>query len=297
MRRTLPLALTLVLVGCKGPNDTRRGDTTEPARDSARATGSLGDPQLLVLASTINSSEIGSAQTAMPKLGDATVRAFAQRMIAEHAAMDSALTVGLPVKKEQAAQPPPQFATLRAASGALGATLATMPAGPAYDRAFVAMQVSAHAMALDSLTLWSQAARDGSLKDALQGGIGRVKVHLEQARALQTALGGTATDTAPPPPPDTSQQRVESVQGNVEKSRVTDTTSTRPKPAGAPATTPPPKGVRPQDAAPITPKTPVSQPPQPPPPAQTGPASARQPAPRPPAPKPDTTRPATTKRP
>jgi putative membrane protein len=257
MRRTLLLAATLVLVGCRGPSDTRRGDTTTPARDTASATGPLQDPQILVLASTINASEIGSAQTALPKLGDRSVRAFAEQMIAEHVAMDSALTVGLPVKKEQATRPPPQFVTMRAASAAQGAMLATMPARPAYDRAFVAVQVSAHTMAVDSLTLWSQAARDGSLRDALRETVGRVQVHLARARALQTALGGTATDTAPPPPPDTSQQRVEDVQGNVEKSRVTDTTSTLPRPAGAPPQTPAPRGVRPQDAAPITPAAPA----------------------------------------
>jgi len=271
MLRTLTLALALVLVGCKGPDDTRRGDTTEPARDSARAAGSLADAQIVVLASQINQSEIGAAQGALTKLGDRSVRAFAQQLAAEHSMMDSAFTVGLPVKKEEATRPPPQWTTMRAAAAHEGAVLNSMPAGPAYDRVFVAMQVTDHMTALDSLTLWSQAARDDSLKRAMQGAIGRVKVHLERARALQLALGGTATDVAPPPPPDTSQQKVEDVQGNVEKSRVTDTTATFPRPAGVPATTPPPKGVRPQDAAPITPKTPVNQPPAPPPPAGTGP--------------------------
>ena len=276
MQRTLRLAAALALAACKGPDDTRRGDTTAPARDTARATGSLQDPQILVLASTLNASEIGSAQAALPKLGDRSVRAFAERMIAEHVAMDSALTVGLPVKKEQAAQPPPQWVTLRAASAAQGAMLATMPSGPAYDRTFVAVQVSAHTMALDSLTLWSGAARDGALQDALRQAVGRVQVHLERARGLVTALGGTATDTAPPPPPDTSHQNVEDVQGNVERSRVTDTTSTLPRPAGAPPPTPAPRGVRPQDAAPITPAAPSRTP--------AGRPDTTKAAPRPPAP-------------
>jgi putative membrane protein len=233
----LTLLTAVALTACKGPDDSRRGDTTAAARDTARATGALADAQLLVLASQIDGAEIGAAQAALPKLGDRRVRAFAEQMIAEHAAMDSALSVGLPVKKDSATRPPAQWATMRAANAAMGATLATMPAGGAFDRVYVASQVSAHAQALDSLTLWSGAARDGALRDALTRGIGAVKVHLERARALQVALGGGAADTSPPPPPDTSQQRVEQVRGNVEKSRQTDTSSTRPRPAPTP---PPP---------------------------------------------------------
>lgn len=256
MQRTSMLVAALLLVSCKGPDDSRRGDTTAPARDTAGATGALTDPQILVLASQVDASEIGAAQGALAKLGDRAVRAFAEQMIAEHVAMDSARSVELPVKKEQARRPPPQWSTMRAASAAHGALLMTMPAGPAYDRAFVAVQVAAHAQALDSLTLWSGAARDGAVQDALAQTVGRVKVHLERARALQAALGGTAAEAPPPPPPDTSQQRVEDVQGNVEKTRVTDTTSTRPRSQAAPPPTPAPKGVRPQDAAPVTPKKP-----------------------------------------
>lgn len=200
--RAMVAALGMAMVAAVAACD--RG--SEPGADTmAVATAHLGtqtlnDAQIATLALHLHGAEIGAARAAEPKLTDARTRAFAQAMLAEHAAMDSALRL-LPLRRDTMSQPPAQYATLQAGTHAQSALLVSMPAGRAFDHAYAASQVAMHAQALDSLRRWRSVTRDGGLAAALEGTIPRVEAHLEQARALQGALGGAADSGAGGAPP------------------------------------------------------------------------------------------------
>ncbi|MGZ8375667.1 MAG: DUF4142 domain-containing protein [Gemmatirosa sp.] len=231
MRRSLALVaavtLTAFTTACGRDAGTTPADTTRAAAGdtSQLAGGPLSDRGVVTLMTHVNVSEVGAAQGAMPKLGDPTVRAFAQRMIADHGALDSALKA-LPVNETPAPYPPSQFVTLQAASRQVSSVLGVMPAGPAFDRAYVASQVADHAQALDSLQQWRGAVRDPALRTALDGAMAKVQEHLGLARAIQDALGGGVDSSGSPMPvPRLTPSAINQAAGSLDR-RPPDTTVT-----------------------------------------------------------------------
>ena len=222
--RRLPVSATILCVlaaACQRgdgavPADTNRaavGDT------SAVANGPMTERGVLTLMSQVNGSEIGGAQGVLPKLGDPTVRTYAQRMMADHGAMDSALKA-LPLNDTPLPIPPAQFITMHAGATQVSGVLAAMPAGPALDRAYVASQVAGHAQAMDSLRHWSGAVRDGGLRTALDGALAKVQEHLDAARAIQAALGGGVDSAGSPrPAPQLVPREVEQAPGTLDRQR------------------------------------------------------------------------------
>ena len=147
------------------------------------------------------------------------MRGFAQKMITEHGALDSAIKA-LPVNETPMPFPPAQFITMHAASTHLGAVLSAMPAGPALDRAYVASQVADHALALDSLQHWRGAVRDGSLRTALDGAMAKVQEHLNGARSIQAALGGGVDSSGSPwPAPRLAPTEIRQAPGTLDQQR------------------------------------------------------------------------------
>ena len=235
----VPLALMLALVGasvaCRNDAaDRARGDTSLAARpDSGHGGAALSDPQVVTLVSAINGAEVGAANGALPKLGRADVRAYAQQMVKDHAAMDSSIKA-LSAHGEPMPVPPPQVPTMQAAAKAQGDLLFAMTAGPAFDRAYVASQVADHRMALDSLQRWRQVARDDALRRALDAAMQKVGAHLEQAQSLQRTLGGggSASEMTPPPASTLGPTQVEKPGGRIGTQKPDTTvrpTPTRPR--------------------------------------------------------------------
>ena len=195
----LCLATTVTIAACRAEEAGVRGDTTAVLHaDSASAT-SLSAPQVVTLVSGLDAAEIGAANAALPRLGSRLTQAFAQAMIKEHGVMDSTIKA-LPAHGEPMPVPPPQVATMQAASKAQGDLLGAMTPGPAFDRAYIASQVADHQMALDSLTRWRQVVTDAALAAALDQGLTKVRAHLAQARSIQSALGGGDTTGMTPSP-------------------------------------------------------------------------------------------------
>ncbi|GLC23908.1 DUF4142 domain-containing protein [Roseisolibacter agri] len=203
MRRTTVLAAILATTsaacgpaGRDVPADTNRAAVGDTA---AVAGGPLTERGVLTLMSALNGAEIGAAKGVMSRIGDPTVRRYAQAMVADHGAMDSAVKA-LPLNDTPLPVPPAQFITMHAASSHLSAVLGAMPAGPALDRAYVASQVADHSQAMDSLRHWRGAVRDGGLRTALDGALAKVQEHLDEARAIQSALGGGVDSAGSPRP-------------------------------------------------------------------------------------------------
>jgi putative membrane protein len=191
-----------LLAACGGEPKARyaaQGDTGD--------TPALTDAGIVTMVEHVNLSEVGAAKAAFPKLQNAEVRGFAERMIREHAAMNASLD-RLPVKGDTARFPPPQFATLQAVAQSQLAQLNLMLAGPAFDRNYMALQVLQHSQALDSLRQWYRAARNPELRGAIEAALPRVRAHQQSAEALVARLGGGLDPgVVAPPPPDTSWAR------------------------------------------------------------------------------------------
>ncbi|MDB4948346.1 MAG: hypothetical protein JWM27_995 [Gemmatimonadetes bacterium] len=256
------LLLAGMAAGCNGggrsSDDQQAGTTGDAAHTTAQtAIGApLTDPGIALLVGQIHSSEIGAAQAAMGKLQDARVRELATAMIAEHEALRAELEA-LRVKASQAPQPPPQWSTMDAVSKSNAQLLALMPAGPAFDRTYVTLQVVAYSTALDSLRVWQGLATDADLKACVGGAIPKVQTHLERARTLLGALGGGSEAAAVlPPPPDTAWYK----GGGAAPVPPGPKSNAEPLVGDNPAVTPPPAKPQPPAAALRHPALPRKQP-------------------------------------
>mgnify|MGYP002336463379 CR=1 FL=1 len=222
------LAILLVTLACRAEKGGVRGDTTAALQpDTANAT-SLSDPQVVTLVAAINNAEVGAAMNALPKLGSRLTQAFAQSMVKEHGVMDSTIKA-LPAHGEPMPIPPPQVATMLAASKATGDLLGAMTPGTDFDRAYIASQVADHQMALDSLSRWRQVVRDDALAAAIDQGMTRVRAHLAQARSIQSALGGGDTTGMTPSPALLKDPAVEKPGGQFGTQKPDTTVSDAPR--------------------------------------------------------------------
>lgn len=204
---TLAVVLTASLLSACGGGEEPRVEITRP-EDEERDTlarAPLTDAGIYLLVSLVNGSEIGAAQVAVPKLWNPEVRAYAEMLLADHTAMSrAAAPLVAALKVDSARMPPQQYGPMQEVSQSQAGTINRMPTGPSYDSAFVALQVQAHAMALDSLRRWGQAARFPGLQSAIAAALPRVQAHLDRARALQARLVAVrGSYPVAPPPPDT----------------------------------------------------------------------------------------------
>lgn len=199
MRRAPLLACTLAILatlgGCRADGGSPQAERPNTVNTDPAHHGPLGDAAILSLTAAINNAEVGGAIAAAGKLHDPSAVQFAQQLEAEHKSMNAALD-SLPVSRDTITNPPAELVTMRVASVVRAQMITNTPAGPAFDRMWAALQVGAHADALDSLRVWQQLATNPRVRDALGAAMTRVSNHLERARALQSALGAGAT---PPP--------------------------------------------------------------------------------------------------
>ena len=198
-RRMAQLFTVFLLGACRPDAGSVRGDTTAALQPDTASATSLSDPQVITLVSGLNTAEVGAATSALPRLGSRLTQEFAQAMAREHGVMDSSIKA-LPANAAPMPVPPPQVATMLAAAKAEGDLLGGITPGLDFDRAYIASQVVDHQHALDSLQRWRQSVRDARLGATIDDAIPRVRAHLAQARAIQSALGGGDTTGMTPSP-------------------------------------------------------------------------------------------------
>ena len=200
------LVLALVVCACSGGEERASEE-----RDGPVGTGALSDAQLTALVALINGTEITAGRTVEPKLVSPSARAFAGILIADH----TRLAEGMP-EYDGPRVSPPQAHALRAVLHSHSAMLTTLPGGPAFDATFAATQVVDHAMAIDSLIRWREAARDAALRGALATALPVMESHLAQARALFASLNQGGSPGAPGRPRPAARDTVapDSVAGD-----------------------------------------------------------------------------------
>lgn len=149
-------------------------------------TGDPADDDVRQVIAAIHKSEVDAAQLAVGKAQNAAVKSYAENMLRVH---------GGPARSA----PAPAAGAASGASDLLvplqetsAKTLAALrtASGPAFDRAYATSQVASHQGALQTLSRLETAARDNALTDQIRTLKGEVQRHLEDARRLQSQLGG-----------------------------------------------------------------------------------------------------------
>jgi putative membrane protein len=121
--------------------------------------------------------EIRSSELAASRSGNAKVKAFAQQLIKDHTASSAKLTKLAPAAKLSLPSGPdtPRQIVLSALS---------LYQGDAFDRAFLAAQVSAHEEAVNLFTNYRKSATTAELRDFAAATLPALEKHLSAARAL-----------------------------------------------------------------------------------------------------------------
>jgi predicted outer membrane protein len=144
------------------PDTTRvAGEPRRRPSDTAAVFVPVADADVRLLLARINASEISSGAVAARKAIVADVRSFAADMVAEHTAMQQATGADTTAGPGTTPGGRARADTLRRISRRQSDSLAALPRGAAFDRAYIDQQLSGHSMALDSLQRWATQVRSG----------------------------------------------------------------------------------------------------------------------------------------
>ncbi|MDQ3996819.1 MAG: DUF4142 domain-containing protein [Gemmatimonadota bacterium] len=197
------LFVTALTVGCvaekrqASPDTARVGDESPRAeRDTAAVLAPVGDADVRLLVALINASEISAGAVASRKATVDDVRSFASDMVADHTAMQQSTGADTTAVAGTTPAGNARADTLRRVSRRQSDSLAALPRGASFDRAYIDQQVSAHSMALDSLQRWVARTRPGAVRAGIEASIPKVQAHLDRARAIQASLGGMISGAA-----------------------------------------------------------------------------------------------------
>lgn len=153
----------------------------------ALAQGGPTDPQIAHIAYTAGQIDISAAKQALEKSHDKAVRAFAEEMVRDHAAVnDQALAL---VKKLGVT--PEANATSTALSNAANEKLKSMAAlnGRAFDRAYVENEIAYHRTVNGALSgTLIPSADNAELKSLLETGLTLFQEHQKHAEHLAQSV-------------------------------------------------------------------------------------------------------------
>jgi putative membrane protein len=170
--------------------DTDNDDTDNDDTDNDNQTA-LSDAQIAHVVRTADSGEIAQANAAMPRLTNATVQAFAQRMIDEHTANLQQLD-DLVASLDITPLPSDVSQRLQDASDRIVAELGDA-APSAADEVYMRSQVAVHTQVLDLIDdRLLVDVDDNALRSFLQQTRAAVQQHLQQAQDLTDQIFGGA---------------------------------------------------------------------------------------------------------
>ncbi|MBW3630335.1 MAG: DUF4142 domain-containing protein [Gemmatimonadetes bacterium] len=161
-----------------------------PAETAPAAAGTVTDPQIAAIVVAANDADIATGELAKTKGTNPQVKEFANRMITDHTGVNKAAT-DLVGKLGVTPEPNPTSEQLRQGGEQQVATLQGQ-SGAAFDRAYIAHEVTYHQQVLDAIdqTLIPN-AQNAELKALLEQTRPAVEAHLQHAKQIQTSLGGS----------------------------------------------------------------------------------------------------------
>lgn len=194
MKRMLCFAMSLVVAaGCGGSDDTTDDEATldaapPAATTPAPATTQVGDAEIADITVTANMLDAEGGQTAKDKAANAEVKAFAERMVADHTKSNEeakALAQRLNITPSDNATSQQMKSDHERAKQELSSKT-----GAEFDRAYIAHEITMHQNVLNALdqTLIPN-AQNPELKALLERTRPVIESHLQMAQQIQTKLG------------------------------------------------------------------------------------------------------------
>ncbi len=146
------------------------------------------DPQIASIVVTANQVDVDAGKLAGTKAHAKDVKAFAKQMVTDHNAVNKA-AVALVTKLKVTPEDNDTSKSLKAAGDENLAKLKTLK-GSAFDRAYVAHEVTYHQTVIDAIdkTLLPN-AQNAELKALLEKSRPAFVAHLEHAKHLEATLG------------------------------------------------------------------------------------------------------------
>jgi putative membrane protein len=150
---------------------------------------SLSEPDIMAMVGVSNAGEIATSDVATTKATNASVKAYARKMVTEHRAMQKEadqLATRLNVTPSS-----PDMATQKTQMGnQMTQQLSATQKGAAFDRQYIDGQVQMHQQTLTELQAMQNTA-NADVKALIQKAIPSVQAHLDEATRIQSQLGGT----------------------------------------------------------------------------------------------------------
>jgi len=196
MRRTpLAFACAAALVAACSKRD-RAADSAAVADSAGSAVAASGgadaaalaltDPNIVAFLDGANVADSAAGAVATTKGTSVEVRAFGRTMMRDHHALRVA---GQEVARTIDVTPePPPGGSSAAATAAWRDSLIAMPAGPAWDSAYINHEVAAHEAVFRTAQTAIGAAQHAELRTLIQNAAPNIQAHLGRARQLQATL-------------------------------------------------------------------------------------------------------------
>lgn len=148
----------------------------------------MNDNEIVAVVAVANVNEINAGKVAVSNAYKDKVKAFADKMVKDHRAMDQQMGK-LAVKLKLNPTPSETSDSLKASGSEAMENLKIAPKGPIFDKEYMASQVTAHEKVLqifnDQLI---PSASNQQLKALLQESARDIESHLEQARQLHEEI-------------------------------------------------------------------------------------------------------------
>ena len=183
------LAVGVAVGACGGDDEAATSDVAVDSAAPAAAPAAEGptDPQIAAIVVAANNVDIAAGELAKEKGSDAEVKAFAQRMITDHTAVNQQAT-DLVTRLAVTPEENPTSQQLTQGGESTRQTLSGL-SGAEFDKAYIDNEVTYHQTVLDAIdqTLIPN-ADNAELKGLLEQVRPAIAAHLQHAQQIQTKV-------------------------------------------------------------------------------------------------------------
>jgi putative membrane protein len=189
------LSVAALLAACSKGDATadsvKAADSTAAAAGAATTTATpaapaLTDPNIVAILDGANVADSSAGAVAASKGTSAEVKSFGRDMMRDHHALRKAgqdLATKLNVTPAM-----PAGDNSAAAAAAWQDSLTTMPAGAAWDKAYINHEVAYHEAVLQTAQTALGAAQNAELKALIEKAAPNIQAHLDHAKSIQSKL-------------------------------------------------------------------------------------------------------------
>lgn len=189
LRRWIALpAFALLAMGCAQTDDTNSEALEDTAAVAAPAVAGPTDAEIAHIVVTANTIDVEAGELAVEKATNPEVKAYGQKMIAEHTGVNEQATA-LVQKLGVTPQDNATSQSLKAAADETKTRLEGL-SGAEFDKAYIDNEVAFHQTVLDAIdTTLIPNAQNAELKSLIEQVRPAIDGHLKMAQQIQQTLG------------------------------------------------------------------------------------------------------------